>query len=165
MIFSKKVIFVEGIAEQLLIGIFAKYHGKNLEDHHISLINVGGRYFQNFLHIFNSKNAHTLPKKVVCLTDRDPEHQKLSTNSEKFMKCYPFEYKQDNTLYSYKNNSESLIAEYKDHPNIRFFSQSEEHGKTLEYEIAYNNPGNKSIITNSVSNSDELIKFRIYAKF
>ena len=48
MLFAEKVIFVEGIAEQLLLHIFADYLNKPLEKNHVAVINVGGRYFNHF---------------------------------------------------------------------------------------------------------------------
>lgn len=62
MLFSEKVILVEGIAEQLLLLIFANYMEKSLEENHVAVINVGGRYFQHFLYMFNSKNKFAISK-------------------------------------------------------------------------------------------------------
>src|SRR5690606_33910771 len=73
MLFAQKVLFVEGIAEQLLMSIFANYLDKSLENNHVAIINVGGRYFSHFLYIFDSEKENTIYKKIVCLTDRDPE--------------------------------------------------------------------------------------------
>ena len=36
-----RVILVEGIAEQLLLYIFAQYNGISLEEKHVSVVNVG----------------------------------------------------------------------------------------------------------------------------
>lgn len=40
--------------------------------------------------------------------------------------------------------------------NIRVFSQDKQFGKTLEYQLAWYNPSNELILTESISNSEEL---------
>lgn len=156
MLFAKKVILVEGLAEQLLIPILAEYCDQSLEDHHISVINIGGRYFDHFLHLFNSKESHTLPKKIACVTDRDPERKLRS--GRKFEQCYPYEYMSDQGAYEYKNHSEEKINKYQSHPNIRFFSQDTDKGKTFEYDLALFNYDNDLLITDSMSNREEIEK-------
>ena len=55
MLFAKRIIFVEGLAEQLLMEVFVKYvKGKDasLADYHVAVIGVGGRYFDHFLKLF-----------------------------------------------------------------------------------------------------------------
>lgn len=154
MLFAQKVLFVEGIAEQLLLSIFANYLGKSIEDHHVAVINVGGRYFNHFLYLFDSEKENTIPKKIVCLTDRDPERkEKLN---DKFKKCYPFEYDQDLTNFEYQANpyADSFLAGT--HPNITFYSQPIGTGKTFEYEILMNNPTLDILLTDSISNSTEI---------
>lgn len=55
---------VEGIAEELLLPTLAKYSGFDLTDHHIAVINVGGRYFSHFLKLFDmDKSDYAIPKK------------------------------------------------------------------------------------------------------
>lgn len=182
MLFAQKVILVEGLAEQLLLSILAKYtdlelkrefdiqqaanptsekyQSKSLEDNHIVVINVGGRYFDHFLHLFDTKkNPNAIPKKVACLTDRDPEHKKNEVSVDDkfyFEKCYPFEYNQNTTKYNYKNNSSNLINRYQSHSNIRFFSQNEYKGKTFEYDLVLYNPTLELLVTDSMSNSEEI---------
>lgn len=154
MLFAHKVIFVEGLAEQLLISIFAQYLGHPIEDSHIAVISVGGRYFEHFLHLFDSSASEfAINKKVACLTDRDPSRQETGGRYEK---CYPFEYNQNSDDYSYKDNSTDLIGKYKDHPNIRFFSQDGVYGKTLEYDLILHNSSLDLLITDSMNNKSEL---------
>lgn len=155
MLFAQKVLFVEGIAEQLLMSIFANYIGKSLEDNHVAVINIGGRFFDHFLHLFNSNNRYTINKKIVCLTDKDPERKKKLPN-EKFKKCYPFEYNEDTTNYEYGINQHSEKYPLGSHPNITFFSQIHENGKTFEYELLFNNPTLKILLTDSIINKREL---------
>ena len=156
MLFAEKIILVEGIAEQLLISVLAKYLGLSLEDNHIVVVNIGGRYFDHFLKIFDTHlNSSAILKKVVCLTDRDPERK---NNNGKFHKCYPFEYGVPSDNVEYKNHSQDPIDKYKNHKNIRFFSQEVCKGKTLEYDFALYNPKCKLLLTESMSNKSEIQK-------
>jgi putative ATP-dependent endonuclease of the OLD family len=154
MLFAQKVLFVEGIAEQLLLSIFANYLGKSLEDNHVAIINVGGRYFNHFLYLFDSLNTHAIPKKVICLTDRDPESKEKLDG--KFKKCYPFEYDQDTTKFDYQTNPNADLYQSGTHPNITFYSQLIGTGKTFEYEILINNPTLELLLTDSISNAPEI---------
>lgn len=153
MLFAQRVIFVEGIAEQLLIPVLAKYNNMSLEDHHIAIINVGGRYFNHFLYLFDTNKEFTINKIVCCITDRDPV-RKMSGG--KYQTCYPFEIGIEPATYCYKNNSDGLISEYENHPNIRFYSQDVKYGKTFEYDIAWHNPDSKLLLTDSITNKSEL---------
>ncbi|WP_454059224.1 ATP-dependent nuclease [Elizabethkingia ursingii] len=58
MLFGQKVLFVEGLAEQLLMSVLANYQDSSIEDHHISIINIGGRYFKHFLYVFNANRVY-----------------------------------------------------------------------------------------------------------
>ena len=154
MLFAQKVLFVEGIAEQLLLSIFANYLGKSLEDNHVAVINVGGRHFTHFLYLFDSLEENTIPKKVICLTDRDPESKEKSDG--KFKKCYPFEYNQDRVKFDYKTNLNADSYPAGSHPNITFYSQPIGTGKTFEYEILLCNPTLEILLTDSISNAEEI---------
>lgn len=154
MLFAKNIILVEGISEQILLPTLGRYIDKNVEDSHTVVINVGGRYFDHFLKLFDSNNPYTIHKTVACITDRDPTRKKLGS-SERHKKCYPFELNQDPT-YEYSISGDHQISQYSTHPNIRFFSQDADFGKTLEYELMLNNPFSDLLITDSVSNQTEL---------
>jgi len=155
MLFAQKVIFVEGLAEQLLLPTLAKYCGKNLEDYHTAIIPVGGRYFDHFLYMFDTIQPHTLPKKVICLKDRDPERKKIA-GGKNYNNCYPYLYDQDAANYVYQEHISDKISAYALHPNIRFFGQNHTKGKTFEYEICLENVQSTILITNSVKNKAEL---------
>ncbi len=153
MLFAEKIILVEGIAEQLLISILAKYAGLSLEDEHVAVINIGGRYFDHFLKLFNTQRSdYAVDKQVVCLTDRDPERRK---GTNKFKKCYPFEYEVDGS-FEYRDHASQFDEGYKEHSNIKFFSQESGKGKTFEYDLVLYNPKFKFLITESMSNKDEV---------
>lgn len=155
MLFARSVIFAEGVAEQLLLPVLARCEKKSLEDAHTVVINVGGRYFNHFLQLFDSQQPHTIHKRIACITDRDPTRKKLS-GQEKFKKCYPFESAEEPAVYEYAVNGEMMIAQYVAHPNIRVFSQGVAFGKTLEYEIMFSNPCNPLLLTENISNRTEL---------
>ena len=164
MLFAKGIILVEGITEQLTMSVFAQYVGKNydLESNHISVINVGGRYFKHFLKLFDSNNENTIIKKVVCITDLDPVRRKKDNSH--FETCYPFELN-TNVEYEYNDCSNELVNEYNIdtagipiHKNIACFSQDMGIGKTFEYALAFDNPSCDILITDSIKNGEELRK-------
>ncbi len=152
MLFAEKIILVEGLAEQLLMSIFAEYIGKSLEDNHVAVINVGGKYFDHFLNLFNTNNSASINRKVVCITDRDPVRKEVSSEGASYKKCYPFEMNIEPTKYEYKINQQELECS----PNIKFYSQDEMQGKTLEYDLARFNPTLEDLVTDSMSNKEEI---------
>ncbi|WP_434353941.1 AAA family ATPase [Psychrobacter sp. HD31] len=154
MLFAQKVLFVEGIAEQLLMSVLGKYIDKSLEDNHVAVINVGGRYFEHFLYLFDSTKEHTIHKKIVCITDRDPTRKEKPNG--KFKKCYPYEFQQDLNKYEYQNNPFSDKYPKDSHQNITVFSSDRSNGKTLEYELLMCNPSCQLFLTESMSNKNNL---------
>lgn len=158
LFFAERIILVEGIAEQLLLPVLADYKNKSLEDNHVAVINVGGRYFEHFLNLFNDKNSNAIKRKVACITDLDPTRRKKKDegNQEKYSVCYPYEYLQNNDEYDYQCNE--FLDKYKksNNKNIVSFSQPEKYGKTLEYQIILENPSLKVLITDSIANATEL---------
>lgn len=156
MLFAQKVLFVEGIAEQLLMSIFANYMDESLEDNHVAIINVGGRYFSHFLTLFDSEKNNTIPKKVVCLTDRDPVSK--AKPDGKFKKCYPYELNIDSENYEYQTNVKADLYPKGSHTNIIFYSQPSDLGKTFEYDLIFNNPTCELLVTDSMSNRDEILR-------
>lgn len=157
MLFAGGIIFVEGIAEQVLLPVFARVLG--LYDmwlkKHVVVINIGGRYFDNFLKLYDGSNSEALDLKIACITDRDPVRKEIGKENARFESCKPSEYNADTSKYEYRNHSESLLEKYKEHQNIRFFSQGID-SCTLEFDIALNNPKNKVLIVPSLKNKEEL---------
>lgn len=157
MLFASKVIMVEGLAEELLLPILARYIHLSLEDKHVAIVNVGSRYFKHFLKLFDTQSScYALPTKVVCITDRDPERK--MKKGVHWKSCYPFEGGLDLAKYDYHINAEDEIKQYKNHPNIRVYSQDKIKGKTFEYDLMLFNPNSPLLLTDSVSNQDELLK-------
>lgn len=153
MLFADKVCFVEGKAEELLVPVFAEYMDKSLEDGHVAVISTGGRYFTHFLKLFDTiRDTSAISKKVVCLTDRDPVWREGDNGS--FECCYPFE--KDKEGYEYLEHSDDLINAYKNHPNIKIYSQDANKGKTLEYDLILHNSTSEILLVNGLPNKDEI---------
>ena len=157
MLFAGGIIFVEGLAEQILLPVFAKILG--LYDKwlmkHVVVINIGGRYFDNFLKLYDGTNPETLAQKIACITDRDSTRKEIGKKKARYESCLPIEYGADSTKYEYRNHSKLLVDKYHEHPNIRFFTQDGD-SCTLEYDIALNNPNNNILLVESLANKDEL---------
>jgi putative ATP-dependent endonuclease of OLD family len=91
LFFSRGVLFVEGISEELLIPVFAQILDQKLEDYKIELLNADGTSFYPFIYLFNSTDkSKTLPLPLSVLTDDD-----RFTESK-------------NTEYSFKNLKDNL---------------------------------------------------------
>lgn len=139
LLFARGVILVEGIAEALLIPEFAKRilaeHYKDtskvqpngskiytLEEFAVSVINMGGIYFENFFQMFRGASeqdsAETgIPVRCAGITDCDPEA--------------------DDTPYAgntcdCKNHALDLINQLKNNEYCQLFHNT----KTLEYDLA-----------------------------
>jgi putative ATP-dependent endonuclease of OLD family len=140
LLFAKGVLFVEGIAEALVISEIAKMvlkefaakqpdkvYFKNLTDYGISIINLNGLYFNHFMAIFRGYKKDEDQSFVICpgipvkcagLTDNDPETTAKPTGQ--------------NTLPG-KNHQLYLIAELiQQSVNCRLYSNL----KTFEYDLA-----------------------------
>ena len=118
-------------------------------------MNVGGRYYNHFLKLFDTNNPYTINKKIVCLTDIDPCRKKKESDGE-YEICYPYEYNIDTANYDYKHHADAEVALYADHPNIGFYRQNVTYGKTLEYDMMRENPNCELLLTESVSNISEI---------
>lgn len=156
MFFAESLILVEGISEQLLIPEFAKRLGTDLTDLHVSVINIGGKYFEHFLKLFDASNEYAIKKKVVCITDLDPLKKKKEKNS-RWKKCLPFVINTDKG-YEYEVCSNKIVNTYPltEKGLVRAYSQEKYKGCTFEYDIILANPDAKELITDSVSNADEI---------
>lgn len=155
MFFAKNLIFVEGLAEQLLLPIFAEKLKIGLEDNHISIINVNGRYFEHFIKLFNTNTSDVaIPKKVVCITDQDPiKKMKPEGNWEK---CYSFEINLEKESYEYKVTSNKTLENLKELNKDSFYIATQKEGSTFEYEMLLENYKSSFFITESVANEELL---------
>lgn len=152
MLFAEKIIFVEGITEQLLVPVFAEYMGKSLEKNHVAVINVGGKYFDHFLKLFNPSNEYSIKRKISFIKDIDPIRKEKDGNN--WSACYPYQMNLDKDKFDYKHNL--VYPDYFDEDNdyIKGFTQKE-NSKTFEYQLALDNPSHL-ILTESISNKEEL---------
>ncbi|RXZ02186.1 ATP-dependent nuclease [Fictibacillus sp. S7] len=175
LFFAKNIILVEGIAEQLIVPEFAKKLGYHLEDSHTTVINIGGRYFDHFLKLFDlNKSPYAISKKIACITDLDPVRKQLvqepnedteyadaqddrDAESNGWEKCPPALLGLDKDSYEYRDTSNKLVISSKSFSsNIKVFTQPMGISSTFEYELIRKNPSNSQLITNSVSNKQEL---------
>ncbi len=154
--FAQNVMLVEGLAEQLLLPEFSRIvdSENDLVESHTSIINIGGRYFDHFLKLFDtSKSVYAINKKVVCMTDLDPVRKKKGNKD--WEACLPIFLNQDTNSYEYKNTSNKLVAkEYSN--NIFISSQQKNESSTLEYDIVMKNISNEDILVANMSNREEL---------
>jgi len=151
MLFAERIIFVEGLSEQLLISCFAKY--LNLEDNlindHAAVISVDSRTFKHFLKIFSfneDESPYAIKKKIVCITDADPSVKK----NNKWESVFPFlleHYEENKALSTHVQELKSNYDQVYD--NIFIYHPEEGKGKTLEYELALINPDSELLITHS----------------
>lgn len=158
MFFAKNIIFVEGLAEQILLPVFAEILGVSLEDNHISIINVGGRYFEHFIKLFNyDLNKNAIPKKIVCITDKDPE-KKEKVSGAQWNKCFPFEIGLEIENYDYQNISNTSLRILTDLNPSFFKICTQKQGSTFEYEMILENFNCTELITETMSNKGEIKK-------
>lgn len=160
--FAKNIILVEGLTEQLLVPKFAEKLNCSLPDSHTTVINIGGRYFNHFLKLFDTKRSdYAIKKKVACITDLDPvrKEKKAEKSDKKSWKaCFPILLDREINKYQYKPYSNTLIDSKQNYDEnyIRIFHQKVGKSSTFEYDLLLTNPVSKSLITDSVSNKDEI---------
>ena len=152
LLFSKGVILVEGISENLLLPEIAKYvlHKYNstklkeklpetLEEAGVSVININGINFKHFMKLFcnidESQSMIKLPIKCSGVTDNDPgkieviAKNKDGTDIKKKEECYP----EIGSNPSGDNSALELINLINSSENARLFSSPL---KTFEYDLA-----------------------------
>ncbi len=151
MLFSKGIIFVEGLAEQLLIPCLAEYLPTPLplEDFHVATIAVDGLTFKHFLPMFGvgvapGQQDYAMKRRVSCLIDADPARAEKPNGRWKI--CWPFEVGLDSARYEYIAQSPTatkLKALCHGSADVKVF-----HGiRTLEYDLAHENTECPLLIT------------------
>lgn len=168
LFFAENVILVEGIAEQLIIPEFAEILGHSFPDSHTTVINIGGRYFNHFLKLFDTnKSEYAIKKKIACITDLDPVRSEIVNNDKKdgsdaeknktWKTCSPLFLNKQTDEYEYKSYSNDIIGVDKYDKNyIQVFTQDLGESSTFEYDLILSNPTCETLITESVSNKKEL---------
>lgn len=85
LLFAKKVLFVEGVTEALLIPVFADIYGFNLDENGVEVVNLSGLSFKRYAPLFSDDNILNI--KGVFLTDDDRNLDgKPSDTSKSIMK-------------------------------------------------------------------------------
>lgn len=165
--FSKNLILVEGLAEQLLVPEFATHIGFDLADTHTSIVNIGGRYFEHFLKLFDTeKSEFAIKKKVACITDLDPVRKEKHKKNASWVACSPLFISAENEKYEYKFYSNKIveIRGRNQHNEIKIYTQKQKRSSTFEYDLLLKNITSVDLLTDSVSNKEELKKMMLGVK-
>lgn len=134
LLFADSVILVEGLSEKIFIPhAYLKKYKENLVDKYISIIEVGGITFKNFLPLFLGTS-----KKVLCISDVDYVYSDSSSFNDE-----TFKEEAKNKL----NNMGKVY--YGNQPNYLFCTQ-ELGGSTFEKEL---------FLQNYEKNAEELLFF------
>lgn len=130
LLFARGVLMVEGIAEALVLPELAKIvisqdeaqksKGTCLKDFGVSVIGLGGNFFQHFVELFRADDAKLvrIPIKAACLLDNDPEKDAAPTPE---------------IPAAGKNPNLGLLETLKSDEFCRAFRNE----KTLEYDLAF----------------------------
>jgi len=73
LFFSRAVLLVEGLAEQLLMPLLAEAIDESLVESHVSVVNIGGLAFKPFVHLFGEER---LPRRCAIVSDSDPPRRR-----------------------------------------------------------------------------------------
>jgi putative ATP-dependent endonuclease of OLD family len=160
MLFAKTTVFVEGIAEQLVIPAIATAIGRSFDANHVAVVRVDGLTFKHFLPLFGAGvGADRLPfalkRKVACVIDADPCRKVANTKGAKWRSCFPFQLGRDTATYEYRDESGAL-------QNVRTLVNGVSNiglypaKKTFEYDIALQNLGNSVIVTDAMAQNANL---------
>jgi len=151
MLFARGVILVEGVSEQILLPTFAQELGYSFADEHVAVVGVGGRTFKHFLPLFGAllnDDKLGLDRRVACIVDADPK-QKHDDNRHR--KCYPYQVTGEEDRE--QSHVVDTLKEYASGaPNIEIFRGE----KTLEYDLAKENPQSDFLVTSSCSHESQL---------
>jgi putative ATP-dependent endonuclease of OLD family len=158
LLFAKGIVFVEGMAELLLLPVTADQIGCSFATHHVALISVGGLTFKHFLPLFEAglspdRLKYALNRPVACLLDGDCT-RKANEEHGKFKECWPYQLDKDPT-YEYRATSPAVA-------NLQTLCTGCEHivvrhtTKTLEYDLAYNNHSSTFLVTVACTYHKEL---------
>lgn len=110
LFFSKKLIFVEGDAENILIPTIAKIIlGDTLESKGISVINVGSTAFLRYSRIFQRKDEKDIDIKIAIITDLDVTKNE-NESERKFKEREETERVRKTQYYTYKENIKVFIS-------------------------------------------------------
>ena len=158
LLFAKGIVFVEGMAELLLLPVAADQIDCSFATCHVAIISVGGLTFKHFVPLFGAgltpdQAKYALKRPVACLLDGDCT-RKTNEENAKFKKCWPYQLGKD-PKYEYRASSPAVA-------NLEALCIGCEHivvrhtTKTLEYDLAYNNHSSVLLVTASCTHEKEL---------
>ncbi|MEO7719674.1 MAG: AAA family ATPase [Capsulimonas sp.] len=164
MLFARSVIFVEGLAEQLVVPKLAEAAALPLEEYHVGLIAVDGSTFKHFLPLFGAcltqdLRKYALKRRVACLVDADPA-RKIKGDTQNRKGCFPFEIGRDNDKYEYYDRSgvvTNLEAQIAITNNISINYNM----MTFEYDFSEANSGKTFLLTEKCKNKSILENYCI----
>ncbi|WP_432415464.1 ATP-dependent nuclease [Chromohalobacter israelensis] len=141
LFFARRVVFVEGAAELMLVDALATLAGFDLRSHGVSLISVEGLNFDSFLPLFGEKSLN-IP--VALITDADPQPQVVEgeedeeeDEEDKVKAVYPA--LGENVVVSRNTAKVKALEDY----YVKIF-----HGvKTLEYDLALYENNREAMLT------------------
>lgn len=129
--FARGLILVEGISEALLVPELAKLLGRNLSQHHISVLPICGVGFATFVKLF-SPDAIDIP--VAIVTDADPPVDRDESGR----------WQSDTPQIGKKSSRLSRIEElFAGNPRVRICAAN----VTLEYDLAAAGDENPTLMT------------------
>ena len=163
LFFAKKLIFVEGDAENILVPSLAKIIlGDTLESKGISVINVGSTAFLRYSRIFQRNDGTDMGIKIAIITDLDikkkddetSEELKLRESEEKNRKENYYNYnKVIKTFVSPKRTLEYCIAKsdlLRENLIFSMFLAKKEMNSNI-------NPNNENKISEAMKEKDQFI--------
>ncbi|MBL8085067.1 MAG: AAA family ATPase [Candidatus Obscuribacter sp.] len=150
MLFSRGIIFVEGISESLLLPVLAKREGLDLSSKAVSVIQVCGVDFKTLAKLF-SNDGIKIP--VAIVTDSDPGVEDLSSlpaayrdeGIEKSNDEKKWQYKiprKVSSSFAKSSRAVKLVETFSNFSNVSVFTSS----VTFEYDLAIAGNSNSSIM-------------------
>ena len=159
MLFAKAIVFVEGIAEQILVPTFARVMKRSFDEHHVAVVRVDGLTFKHFLPLFGAgacdlRKDFALQRPVACIIDGDPLRLEKGVQNPRWKACFPFQLGLDNDSFDYRSSSHTAekLAKLAGSGNVAVKAGT----KTLEYDIAFENSERTELIPESMKHADEL---------
>lgn len=133
LFFAKWLIFVEWIAEAILIPTIAELFNINLNRKWVSIINLNGLSFERYLKVFlNNEWKNYLWIKIACITDRDWKKDNNWTEDEK-KKMTKSNFESLVNSWLSESDFKKLDFDYKELDTIKYFYNNI---KTLEFDLA-----------------------------
>lgn len=186
LLFAKKLIFVEGFTEALLIPIFAKIYDFDLDKNGIEVVNVSGISFKRFIPLFDEDNDFDSIGVILTDDDRSSLSSAPSNNCKTIMqyknkklevfcskKTFEFDLIETNGFNSviwevFKNKHPSIFKEVNDTQSLFEVFNSKQRYTIKKTEIALDlseklmNCDNPEIIPNYIKEAFDYLKGEQY---